>query len=1079
MAMQVKVLVVAGGGSGGQASIWGSGGGGAGGVRYNATQAITAQEYDTTVGVGGSSWGSGGASSFDILLATIGGGRGGSITGGSQPGGSGGSGGGGSGAGGGSGTAGEGFAGGTGNVSGAGGGGGASEVGGDFQTGGTQGGPGGDGNSYDISGSTIFYGGGGGGASSGGSGGVGGLGGGGNGGSGGGNGGSGSTSSGRAGGGGGGSAGGGSTSGARGTVIIAYKTDGSDGVSTDSTGGTITTSGDYTIHTYTTTGASTFDAVEAILDPEVSVSDQLNITESISMTVFPPDLNISVFDQINITELIGYPNSILFIIDEVNIELVNNINVSDNITVSENLNEAKVYNINVSDQINTTEDIEDLLSPFNIILSEKSVVTDTTTSVTLEDIAGSDYTMKLRSEGYIIAIMSVQVSNTSGSTTSGHAININGTDSPILLRFNKTAGQNGSVSVVCRSGLLPAGTYTVKGRHQTSGGTLTSTNTTLVSHLSFDEGGNPFETEYIEIVTDTVSTSVLTDIPELSVELPTIIGAIPWAAISTSTSTSANNVNYSLNLVTGVNDTLVVRKIGTGSDIGTVGVTGVPGVPSASETTTIKGQHAVESGNATASPVLLLAMDTALSAFGLDCSIPSSGISVSNVSTTSATLEDITGLSILIELHKTTHIAAHFTISALVTAGSPINPEFAINIDGVDYETVTRTISNATSPGNITVFARTTNVLTPGTYIIKGRWLTTSGTLSSIGDVALSAIGMETSSLNPSAFIIESLSISEDITIENSQLGDINVSDQLNINENLGEDLLLSVSISDQLSITENHSEEVIDSIYTPNVSDQIGITEDVVIPALELVDISIFDQITVSENLGEDLFIYINVSDNINITENLDETKIYNINVNDNINITENLGEIVFLYIDVIDSIVISEDILLLSILHISVLDQLDITENIDSVTSIDLDIYDSVNITEYTLVRLFLDISVSDGITITENLSREKFNNISIFDSITISEDINIHLFLYVSVRDNITISENLSETKIYGINVSDLINITENLSESKVSFINVSDSMGISESITLENFRFSPSIRRPVGKMFTVGRPVGGIN
>ena len=49
--------------------------------------------------------------------------------------------------------------------------------------------------------------------------------------------------------------------GGKGIVIIRYKTDGSDGVSTSSTGGTITTSGSYTIHSFTTGG--TFGCVLA------------------------------------------------------------------------------------------------------------------------------------------------------------------------------------------------------------------------------------------------------------------------------------------------------------------------------------------------------------------------------------------------------------------------------------------------------------------------------------------------------------------------------------------------------------------------------------------------------------------------------------------------------------------------------------------------------------------------------------------------------------------------------------------------------------------------------------------------
>jgi len=60
--------------------------------------------------------------------------------------------------------------------------------------------------------------------------------------------------------GGGGSGGGGDCfginagEGGSGIVIIAYKTDGSDGITTASTGGTITTSGLYTIHTFTASG---------------------------------------------------------------------------------------------------------------------------------------------------------------------------------------------------------------------------------------------------------------------------------------------------------------------------------------------------------------------------------------------------------------------------------------------------------------------------------------------------------------------------------------------------------------------------------------------------------------------------------------------------------------------------------------------------------------------------------------------------------------------------------------------------------------------------------------------------------
>ncbi|NCN25677.1 hypothetical protein COT94_03690 [Candidatus Falkowbacteria bacterium CG10_big_fil_rev_8_21_14_0_10_37_14] len=141
----VEVLVVAGGGGGGGNCITcgGAGAGGAGGLIYNASYAVTPQNYAVVVGAGGSggpaktNYGlgtNGGNSTFDTLVAVGGGfGRGQSGVAGN----SGGSGGGGGGGGnpppgaGGAGTATQGYAGGAGITSpyGGGGGGGAGAAG--------------------------------------------------------------------------------------------------------------------------------------------------------------------------------------------------------------------------------------------------------------------------------------------------------------------------------------------------------------------------------------------------------------------------------------------------------------------------------------------------------------------------------------------------------------------------------------------------------------------------------------------------------------------------------------------------------------------------------------------------------------------------------------------------------------------------------------------------------------------------------------------------------------------------------------------------------------------------------------
>ncbi len=248
MSVTVKALVVGGGASGGvsDTSNGGAGGGGAGGYAYDPTHIVAPGSYSITIGLGGATKtgaGNNGASGnngsdtiFDTITAKGGGGGGGSNSNNAQQGGSGG--------GGGNYNAGatalgsQGFAGGSsanndGRFDGAGGG-GSSAVGGDTINTAGGAGQGGAGTSNSISGSPVTY-------ATGGSGGV--------------NGGGSKVDGVNPGdGGNGNNYNTGPGAGYKGIVVIAYPINGSTGVSTDSTGGTITQSGGYQIHTFTTDG---------------------------------------------------------------------------------------------------------------------------------------------------------------------------------------------------------------------------------------------------------------------------------------------------------------------------------------------------------------------------------------------------------------------------------------------------------------------------------------------------------------------------------------------------------------------------------------------------------------------------------------------------------------------------------------------------------------------------------------------------------------------------------------------------------------------------------------------------------
>ena len=240
----VNYLLVAGGGGGGNAGLGGSepggGGGGAGGALVGSFTTLAGVSYPIVIGGGGAGGsggnntpGSTGSNSTFYGLTALGGGLGG----GRSAGGNGGSGGGGgNGSGGGTGTSGQGTNGSGSSVNQGGGGGGKTAAGGLPN--------GGNGVTGPIPGVAGSYaGGGGGGYRVGYAAGTGGVGGGGAGGNGGGTSGTANT-----GGGGGGTSGGTSGSGGSGVVVISYLGP------QRGTGGTVTSSGGYTIHTFTTSG---------------------------------------------------------------------------------------------------------------------------------------------------------------------------------------------------------------------------------------------------------------------------------------------------------------------------------------------------------------------------------------------------------------------------------------------------------------------------------------------------------------------------------------------------------------------------------------------------------------------------------------------------------------------------------------------------------------------------------------------------------------------------------------------------------------------------------------------------------
>ena len=109
------------------------------------------------------------------------------------------------------------------------------------------------------------------------------------------------------------------------------------------------------------------ESVSLSPDPAISVSDQLNITEDVSII---PDLVINVSDQLNITEdtslliteLYTSVSDQLNITEDIDVDVEAlladlDVDVSDQLNLTENISIAPDPTANVSDQINLTEDI--------------------------------------------------------------------------------------------------------------------------------------------------------------------------------------------------------------------------------------------------------------------------------------------------------------------------------------------------------------------------------------------------------------------------------------------------------------------------------------------------------------------------------------------------------------------------------------------------------------------------------------------------------------------------------------------------------------------------------------------------
>jgi len=372
----------------------------------------------------------------------------------------------------------------------------------------------------------------------------------------------------------------------------------------------------------------------------------------------------------------------------------------------------------------------------------KSVVaSDSTTEITIQDIAGSEFDIYVPYTAHIVAVMSLQSSVDAINEFGNFAININGVDSPEIKRKYSSTSDKASIGVCFRtSEKLVAGTYTVKGRfYCDNGNTLTVTNATLIAIVCVDDEGHTIPTGYSTVASDTTTATSFEDIDGLSetLTLENVWGIMGILTATTSVSVANKLADMAVN-INGTDYETRRKQIGAnnagaasaiGCQCGQIGVN------------TVKGRHHTDGVTTlTTAPSILVSMGME---GGKDILIRGMPSTATGISTTATALEDMTGVESIVETKKTSNILAFMTLSSYTADNAKLG-YFAISINGTDYEVITR-YHGTTDRGSIMVVARTTTPLPAGTYSVKGRWYTESGTTLNGDDIHLTAFGAEMS----------------------------------------------------------------------------------------------------------------------------------------------------------------------------------------------------------------------------------------------------------------------------------------------------------------------------------------------
>jgi hypothetical protein len=233
----------------------------------------------------------------------------------------------------------------------------------------------------------------------------------------------------------------------------------------------------------------------------------------------------------------------------------------------------------------------------------------------------------------------------------------------------------------------------------------------------------------------TTSATIIEDIPgvETQVVLTDTAHIIAWMSVSSEVDSGNKSGDFGIS-IDGNDSLLIERGHGSSATRGISGVTYRTAVALPAGVYTIKGRWFTEPGVVLTADVNLVAM-AALTDEGV--TIPTSHDSIVGDTTTSATLEDIDGLTDNMTLPIDSYMFG--SILASTTAPAAEQATLAVVMDGEIFSG-TRDYTSSNAGGNSTI-ARTDSKIAAGLQTTKGQWGISSGTLTG-APVLLSALGL-------------------------------------------------------------------------------------------------------------------------------------------------------------------------------------------------------------------------------------------------------------------------------------------------------------------------------------------------